>query len=192
MNKPKSLNKDAYELANDLFQSGDYAAAFEKYDALTKVGSVESFLQIGWMFEKGLGIKKDDRRALGNYNLAAHLGSVQGKHYAARIYLEHREYQSAMRLLREAASNGYGPSSYRLGRIFEKGMGVSPDLAQATTWYDKSSRQQHLLASLALSRIRMRDGTFQGRIVGFAFVVFGFLRIAAEGFRDPDSDRLRE
>jgi TPR repeat protein len=51
------------------------------------------------------------------------------------------DYKTAARLLRADALKGDANAQHNLGYMYEQGMGVDRDLAQAFTWYSKSADQ---------------------------------------------------
>src|ERR1051325_8122739 len=59
--------------------------------------------------------------------------------------------KESIRLLTEAASQGYAPAEYELGRIYLYGRGIPTDYAQALTWERKAAEQVDPLAQRDLA-----------------------------------------
>ena len=59
---------------------------------------------------------------------------------AADAY-EHGDYSTALTLWRPLADQGDAQAQYNLGRMYDYGWGVSPDLVQAAHWYRLSADQ---------------------------------------------------
>lgn len=51
------------------------------------------------------------------------------------------DWAAAAQCFRKAASAGYGPAQYELGRLYADGMGVERNLRQAAFWYRKAADQ---------------------------------------------------
>lgn len=59
-------------------QSREYAAAYQNFESAAKQGDVNAFSYVGYMFEKGMGFRKNLDTARKHYELAAQKGSVHG------------------------------------------------------------------------------------------------------------------
>jgi TPR repeat protein len=65
----------------------------------------------------------------------------EGDYFLALIHRregKHRDFDLALSLLRQAASNDYPPAMRELGMAFERGEGVTADLLTALDWYRKA------------------------------------------------------
>ena len=65
-------------------------------------------------------------------------------------------YAGAVRLYRQAAETSYAPAQNNLGAMYEEGLGVAPDLAEAARWYRRAAEQgevhaQHSLGQMLLA-----------------------------------------
>ena len=65
-------------------------------------------------------------------------------------------YAGAIRLYRRAALAGHAPAQNNLAAMYEKGLGVAPDLAEAARWYRSAAEQgephaQHSLGEMLLT-----------------------------------------
>lgn len=67
---------------------------------------------------------------------AVTVGEAFAKGYAADTA---KEYAEAMRWYRKAADQGYAAAQYNIARMYERGEGVKPDLAQARVWMQKAA-----------------------------------------------------
>ncbi len=52
-------NRRLLKEANSAYQEGDYSTAFQKYKYLAEDGHIEAQFQIGFMYERGIGIPVD-------------------------------------------------------------------------------------------------------------------------------------
>ena len=63
---------------------------------------------------------------------------IRGGEYAA---YDRANYQTALKVWMETAEAGDARAQYYVGEIYEKGLGIAPDYAQAAVWYRKASEQ---------------------------------------------------
>ena len=59
--------------------------------------------------------------------------------------------KSALALLKSAAGRGVAPAQFALGRLYEKGNGVTANLEEAMRWYERAAAQDDVFA---LQRLR--------------------------------------
>ena len=76
-----------------------------------------------------------------------------GSYEHAEAAYNRGDYATAMRLLRPLAEQGYAIAQNHLGAIYEYGLGVPPDEAEAVKWYHKAAEQGHVDAQYNLGRI---------------------------------------
>jgi uncharacterized protein len=54
-----------------------------------------------------------------------------------------REFDKAVQLLKPLADKGNPEAQEKIGRLYERGMGVPKDFTQAESWYRKAAEQGH-------------------------------------------------
>lgn len=74
------------------------------------------------------------------------------------------EFVTAMEVYEDLAANGEAEAQYRLGLIYEQGLGTDVDFRAASNWYQQAAAQQSLPALAALSQLYL---TGQGVIQDF-------------------------
>jgi TPR repeat protein len=79
--------------------------------------------------------------------------SVRLIYQLGRAYARANNFGSAVMQYQKAADRGYVPSEYDLGVLYEKGLGVVPDEAQAVAWYRRAAEQGFALAQSNLGNI---------------------------------------
>ncbi len=62
------------------------------------------------------------------------------------VALERGDYATAFKLSLPLAERGGAEAQYNLGFMYEHGLGVSRDEAEAVTWYRKAAEQGHAAA----------------------------------------------
>lgn len=71
---------------------------------------------------------------------------------------EQGDFATAITLLRPAAEDGDARAQYRLGLIFDFGLGTPVDLIEAARWYRAAAGQANTEARIALGRLYERGG----------------------------------
>jgi TPR repeat protein len=119
----------------------DKRRAFELASAGAALGCAHSKGTLGRCYVGGHGVVKDEARglALGRESSAA--GSCFGQ-FVVGVYYRYgrrgsvaQDYTEAARLFHLAADQGHGLAQYSLGRMFEDGLGVAQDRAEAIRWH---------------------------------------------------------
>jgi len=135
----------------------DYTQAAEWYRKAANLGHGDAQTNVGYFYERGLGVSKNLKLAFEWYTRGAQSGSAAGQTNLGYYYEIGREtsvnYEGAVYWYRKAAEQGYPRGEYRLGRMYEKGMGVAPNSAEAARWYQKAGNQGYDSAQNALGRL---------------------------------------
>ncbi len=106
-------------------------------------GIVPAQYRLGTLYERGLGLKKDLAKARMWYEKAAAAGNVKAMHNLAVVLAgAERNYAEAAKWFRKAAEHGLRDSQYNLAVLYERGLGVRKDLAEAYYWYGLAARQK--------------------------------------------------
>lgn len=125
--------------ANDLFNRKQYYEAYEIYNNLSESGDADSANQIGLMLQSGLGLPKDEKRALSYFKIAADRGSLWGYYNLGYLHLKgilvQRNYSESIRYFKYAADRNHAESQNYMGLIYANGYGVKKDLKVALNWY---------------------------------------------------------
>ena len=185
-------NED-FNIAEEHFNNEEYEDAFRLYKSLAERGSVESQVFLGWMYQNGLGVRKDSNTAYSWYEKAAKLGSAEGQFYLAKSCARKKDYEGAKDWYLKSADKGYAPALFRLGWIYDIGRGVKEDKEKALYYYTRAVNLGHVFAQkyLAVLMIKGHLG-FIARFNG----VFQFIRSLFRGViiasSDQHDDRIRE
>lgn len=131
------------DLASRAFFKGDYAQAKQRWERLAADNDPEAMTNLGIMYEKGIGVKRDVKTAEALYLRAANLGYVQGQFDLANLYYNgngiKQDYKSAGHWYTAAALAGHLRSQYYLAQMYENGEGVQEDRLNALKWYVKAA-----------------------------------------------------
>ena len=106
---------------------------------LAKAGAAHSKVALGRCYVGGYGVRADNARglALGRESEAA--GSCFGQYVVGLCYNNGcggvaQDYAEAARLYRLAAAQGDATAQNNLGTMFENGVGIAQDRAEAIRW----------------------------------------------------------
>jgi len=103
-------------------------------------GNADAQLWLGDYYQNGgIGLKKDSKRALQLFALAAAQGHALAQVTLGQFY-EHGHggkvnHKLAVRWFRRAAEQGFPPGQFNLGVAFDQGKGVAQSLDEAVNWY---------------------------------------------------------
>ena len=98
---------DPYEA----YRNGDYAFAKEQFISLSKQGDAKAFVHLGVMYQLGLGVEKNIRKAVDNYKQSAELGNASGQYNSALMLYDgmsvKQDNSKAYEMFRKAAKRGH-------------------------------------------------------------------------------------
>ena len=136
------------------YDRGDYGAAAPSLRRLAEAGDGEAQAAMGWMYEKGLGVKADGNAALEWRRRAAESGSARGQYaYAGGFTRMTMSREDSLNWLRKSADQGYAPAQFDLGEAYARGLGLKRDDAEAVSWFTRSAAQGFSRAQVALGRM---------------------------------------
>ena len=114
----------------------DTRARAERGDAAAQV-------KLGFFYDSGKEVPKDDKEAARWYRAAAQQGNASGQFNLGVLYNTGQgvslDYQEALRWYKAAAAQGHAKAQYNLGLLYEQGVGVARDYKEAANWYKSSA-----------------------------------------------------
>ena len=118
-------------------------------------GVAEAAIEAARAYEQGSGTRRDLTEAARWWYRAADLGNESARKRFVDMVLAGQARgaggPAGARWIEDVAAAGNYPAQLMLGRIFEKGLGVAPDLLKAERWY----RQAAFLAGDPEARFRL-------------------------------------
>ncbi len=115
------------DAAYTAFDQGQYLTALKLAEEAAARGEPQANTLIARIYTEGLGVQKDDKKALEYYKRASDLGDVQGTFALGLSYAEGRgvkkDRKIAGELFEKAALTGHPEANYNLGLLFLKGDG---------------------------------------------------------------------
>jgi len=148
---PAAAQEDASERGDAAYEMGDYEEAFKWYSQAAEQGNLAAQLNIGIMYDDGIGVAENDAEAAKWFRLAAEQGDEQAQHNLGVMYEEGEgvapSHSEAVKWYRMAAEQGYAPSQLNLGVMYAQGTGVSKNYVEAHKWLSLSAAQGNDLAA---------------------------------------------
>lgn len=157
LEKSKKLKKSG----DKAYNAKKYKKALELYLQAADLGNPEAQGDIGYMYEKGVGVDTDYAMALKWYLKAAEQGNSVGLFNVGSLYYFGRgvqkDYSEAAKWWLKAAEQGMARAQYCLVDLYMDGKGVAEDKKVAFEWCLKAAEQ-----GLAIAQCRVagfyRDG----------------------------------
>lgn len=112
-----------------------YKLAIKTYEIAAERGNADAQSNLGFMYEHGQGVDKNDQKAAKLYRQAAEQGDMVGQYNLGLSYFFGRgvpedENQSVIWFTR-SAEGGYSNARYRVGNAYAGGLGVSKNAETA-------------------------------------------------------------
>ena len=147
---------EAFHRGIAAYREQDYATALRAWRPLAQRGDALAQTWLGWLYEQGQGVVKDEAEAVQWYRKAAAQGNDDAQKNLGVLYTEGRgvaqDAYEAVRWYRKAALQGNASAQHNLGVLYTEGHGVVQDDATALQWYRKATLQGHAPAQYALGR----------------------------------------
>ncbi len=144
------------------FAQRDWRTAIRELKPLADQGNARAQFLMGGIARSNQDAGRDDpSEAIVWYRKAAAQGLPEAQRELAFVLLNTKPPQTgeAVSLYAAAAQRGDAESQYQLGVLYDRGMGVKPDLAQRQAWWNKAAAQGYTPALTALAEVaRSGDG----------------------------------
>lgn len=113
---------------------------------------------LGFLHERGLGVKKDLPESLKHYRSAAELGSLDAQYNLGSISLEKKNDRDALKWFLTAARKGHAQAQNNLGTFYATGRSVRKSLDEAEKWFLMAAQQGDQPAAENLKRLQKERG----------------------------------
>lgn len=129
------------------YKRGDYASILKEIQPLVKQNDHDALFWLGWLYEHGKGVEKNDEKAFLCYaHIYIHYKNPKPIVFdrLAFMVLEGRggakpDTAKAAVYFRKAAENGYRSSQVNLGVMYKNGDGVPQNYTEAVKWFRKAA-----------------------------------------------------
>jgi uncharacterized protein len=136
---------DVFEQGVRLYQSGNQAGAAKPFLAAAQAGNSKAQLQIGWHYEKGVGVAQSYAEAARWYRRSAEQGNGSAMKNLGQLYEEGlgvpEDWMEAARWYRKSAELGDADGESALARAYQFGIGVPQSRALAIQWDQRAAAQ---------------------------------------------------
>jgi TPR repeat protein len=143
------------------FHQKDYKTALKKWKPLAQEGNLTAQNNLGVIFNRGLGVKRNPEEAVKWFNMAAMNGEANAQYHLGKMHYEGkgipRNDKEAMKWLMMSSKKGNGKADFQIGLMVEAGHGAKQDNKEATKWYTKSAEKGYAKAQRILG-LKHRDG----------------------------------
>lgn len=186
-------NEEDFRKAAAQFEKGDYEEVFPFYEGLAKNGNVEAQTLVGWLYQNGFGIAKNEEEASNWFKRASNNGSVEAEFNLGKMAAGKRNYNEAFQYYLSSANRGYAPALFRLGWIYENGRALPVDIERAIFYYKKSADGGNVFGKKGLALLFLQGRAGRLRVVLGAFLFMQAILMSLYiSISDPYSDRLRD
>ena len=117
-----------FEAGIAAYQANDLPLAFKEFLAAAKEGHADSQFNLALMFERGIGVGKDEQEAVAWYSKAASQGNAAAQFNLGVLYENGRgtkiDFAKANEWYRKASAQGDALAIGNLGMLYLRGQGV--------------------------------------------------------------------
>lgn len=129
----------------DAYNKQDYTTAFNQFMLLAKSGDAGAQLQLGLIFDNGLGKDQDYDQAFYWYNQSANKGNAHAQFNVAEMIAlgqgTEQDHSKALKWYRRAAESGFPEAQYKLGLLLSSEEHDEQDLIEAYKWLTLAAAQ---------------------------------------------------
>jgi hypothetical protein len=118
--------------------------------AAALAGDAYAQLNLGAVYDNGLGVGADPVLALYWYRAAADQGVPEAQFNLGHLLVTHGEPGEGARWLRKAAEQGLADAQYLVGVMYAEGTGLPVDTPAALDWLRRAADQEHAAAQAYL------------------------------------------
>jgi TPR repeat protein len=141
----KEPAEDLFDDGVRLYQSGNQGGAVRPFLAAAQAGNSKAQLQIGWHYEKGVGVAQSYAEAARWYRKSAEQGNARAMKNLGQLHEEGlgvpEDWMEAARWYGKSAELGDPGGESALGRAYQFGVGVPQSRAQAIEWDQRAAAQ---------------------------------------------------
>jgi len=155
---PQRTTPDAQvRIGNEYLDKKDYSSAMAWFRKAAEKDNPAAENNVGWLYEKGFGVKQDYGEAMNWFRKAASQGYPDAQNNIGWLYQNgwavQQDYAEAMTWYRKASEKGNARASANIGFLFSNGLGVKQDYAEGASWYRTADEQGSVKAEVYLGRL---------------------------------------
>lgn len=135
-----------YTEGKALYDAEKYEQAIPKLRASAEKGHKKAQYRLGRCYDKGYGVREDDKLAFSWYMKAAAQGHAKSQYQVGKCYKNgegvEKNRVKAFQYFEKAAKQDNGKAQLALGKCYLKGKGVAADRAKAISWLRKAVKDE--------------------------------------------------
>ena len=124
----------------------NFQSALEWYEKAAAQGNAKARTALGLLYYYGVGVEENTEKAGEWFEKAAAQDEPSAQRYLGIIAYKEKDYAQAKQWYEQAAAQGYTPAMVNIGRLYEKGAGVTQDINEAKSWCEKGTKQKKFSA----------------------------------------------
>lgn len=143
------------------YQAKDYATALPFFQQAQTLGHSKASRYLGLMALNGYGMAQNPQRAFEYFTTASQAGDTTGQYWLAHCYEQGigttKDVKQAFYWYQNSSKRNdhvSAPSIFALGRFYEYGIAVEPNMTQALTYYRQAADIGDENAKLAIARLQ--------------------------------------
>ena len=154
------INADVFVAGLNALDRNHYASAYRSFKPLADTGVAEAQNNIGFLYQNGLGVRRNYNTAIKWYERAADQGLAEAEHNLGMLnywgYGLSQDYTIARRWFAKSAKKGLKNSHYMMGLMFFKGEGSQISTTRASHHFREAAKSgdangQYMLAHMIVS-----------------------------------------
>ena len=118
--------------------------AYRAWMKIAEKGDPEGQNNVGFLYERGIGVAQDYKQAEAWYTMASAQGLPSAKHNLAMLtykgHINNKDWRKSVEWLKEADAVDFAPSTYMLGALYMRGEGIFKDRDKAFELFKKAAR----------------------------------------------------
>ena len=135
-----------YDEGKALYDAKKYTQALPKLKAAAEKGHKKAQYRMGRCYDKGNGVKEDDKQAVAWYAKSAAQGYAKAQYQLGKCYKNGegvaKDVKKAFEYFSLAAKQDNGDAQLALGKCYLKGRGVAVDKAKAKSYFLKAVKNE--------------------------------------------------
>lgn len=133
--------------------------AFALNKLAAEQGMHDAVLAMGWFYLNGVGVERDEEKAIRWYRKSARQGDPQAMFSLGYIAYVNRNFADALNWLIRADGKGHNRSKYWLGKMYWRGQGVKQDRKRAQDLFSQAASKKVAEAQRALRYLSYKSLT---------------------------------
>lgn len=141
-----SISAQDIELeAHIAWEGDDLERAFFLFRRCAELGKVECMLDLGYFYGEGVGVEKDEEKAMFWYKRAYRRGDWAAASNIAILYREHGRHRLERQWFERAAALGDGDAEVELAKLYLEGKGTRRSEGKAMVLLNRAIRSSNIM-----------------------------------------------